>query len=174
MCKWSTEHSCSELSLQPACSPWHPTSSVVMKGVCIVIVMFFDIWICWLSQRSIASISLWFSYIERVGLKLPNNKSHKPACPEQFAMCKEEFYCVVFMKTLRFVRQWSMAVVCRFHDISIHVYSKKSFDGIVLLFFFHRQIGTKTPKFKIFRYMYIPERVLMVASVFVFHRQLGV
>ena len=59
-----------------------------------------------------------------------------------------------------------MAVVCLFHDISIHVYSKKNFGGICL--FFQRQIGTKTPKLKIFRYMYIPKRVLMVSFCFFF------
>ena len=64
--------------------------------------------------------------IERVGLKLLNYKSHK---------LMKSFCWVVFMKMLHFVWQ-SMVVVCWFHDVSIHAFSKKRICGVFLLFFF--------------------------------------
>ena len=137
MCTWSTEHSCSELCLQPASSPWHPATCMVLNGVCAVMVMFFDVWICLFSQKSIASISLWFLYIERVGLKLPNYKSHKLAWNSLLCVMKS-FCWVVFMKTLRFVWQ-SRAVVSRFHDVLIHAFPKKVL-GCLSFSFSHQQI----------------------------------
>ena len=106
---------------------------MVVKGICAVMVMFFDALTCLFSKKSIASISLWFLCIERLGLKLPNYKSHKLALNSLLFVMKS-FCWVVFMKTLRFVCQ-SMAVVCRFHDVSIHAFSKKSIGDVFLFFF---------------------------------------
>ena len=84
------------------------------------------------SQKSIASIYSWFLYIERADLNLPNYKWLKHAWNSLLCVMKS-FCWVVFMKTLRFVWQ-SMAVVCRFHDVSIHAFSKKSIGSVFLLF----------------------------------------
>ena len=68
-----------------------------------------------------------------VGLKLPNYKSHKLAWNSLLCVMKS-FCWVVFMKTLRFVRQ-SIAVLSWFHDISIPAFSKKGIGGVFPTFF---------------------------------------
>ena len=144
MDSWSAEHSCSELSLQPASSPWHPATRMVLKGVCAVMVMFFDVWICLFSQKSIASISLWLLCIERVGLKLPNYKSHTLAWNSLCVMMSFSRDCLHEIASFLYGSQWRSCAGSTMFRLETK-FSKKSIGGVFLFFFSTDRLELRFP-----------------------------